>query len=59
MDNNVIVLDNVSIIYEHKLISFARAVRAVNSGEAVLELKSNGVEINMFIKENDNGRTDT
>lgn len=59
MDDNVkienVVLDNIVVIYEHKFVSIKQAIDAVNNGDAEIELENNGMEINMFIREKNDG----
>ncbi len=51
MDNHVVVLNNIAVIYEHHFLSIKKAIDAVNSGTAKLELENNGMSVNMFIRE--------
>lgn len=52
MDNYVVVLNNVSVIFEHHFVSLKLAVDKVNDGDAWVELENNGTGMNMFIREN-------
>lgn len=55
MDDNVVVLESIAVIYDLKLVSLKQAVAAVNDGNAKIELENLGTTINMFIRENKNG----
>ena len=58
MDDYVVdytVLDDSNTIYSRKFKSIEEAVDAVNSGRAFVELEKNGMQVNLIIRENENG----